>query len=120
MVGYSKKPLVFIILGILHILEPIFKIIYFKATTDFSFDAVLSNVWAIEGLKNIFEFWFLFPLGGLALLNINRWTYLLFFSVQIYSIYSSLTYEPFTWPYVNATPHFFSLTMLIFNFFILL
>ncbi len=113
--GYSKKPLIFIVLGILLLLEPIFKILYFKASTDFPFDAIFRNVFSMEGFKNIFDFWILFPLGGIALLNINRLTYAIFFFVQIYSIYSSLTYEPFTWPYVNATPHFFSMTMLVFN-----
>ncbi|HLE10958.1 MAG: hypothetical protein A2504_09085 [Bdellovibrionales bacterium RIFOXYD12_FULL_39_22] len=118
--GYSKKPLIFIILGTLLILEPIFKILYFKANTEFPFEAIIRNLSAMEGFKNIFDFWILFPLGGLALLNINRLTYFIFFGVQIYSIYSSLTYEPYTWPYVNATPHFFSMTMLFFNVMIML
>lgn len=111
----KKRPLLFIILGILHLLEPLIKILYLKIITGFPFAKVMNNVLAIDGFRNLFEFWLLFPIGGLALLFVKNWSYLVFVAVQIYSIMTHLTYEEFTWPYVSETPFLSSMILMVVN-----
>ncbi len=111
----KKRPLIFIILGIIHLLEPLSKILYLKIETGFSFSKVLENILAIEGLRTNFEFWFLFPIAGIALLTIKKWSYPVFVAVQFYSLISHLSYEEYTWPYVSEVPILSSLILLIFN-----
>lgn len=111
----KHRPLIFILIALAHILEPIIKITYFKFTTPFSFGTIISNISHIHTLREVFEFWFLFPIGGLALLGVKRWSYPIFVSVQLYSIYSHLTYEQYTWPYVSEVPFFSSLVLLFVN-----
>lgn len=111
----KHRPLIFILIALAHILEPIIKITYFKLTTPFSFGTIISNISQIHTLREVFEFWFLFPIGGLALLGVKRWSYPIFVSVQLYSIYSHLTYEQYTWPYVSEVPFFSSLVLLFVN-----
>lgn len=76
---------------------------------------VLDNVSQIETTREIFDFWFLFPIGGLALLSVKKWSYPIFVGVQVYNIYAHLTYEQYTWPYVNDSPFVTSLALLIVN-----
>ena len=111
----KHRPLIFILIALAHLLEPIIKISYFKFTTPFSFSTIISNISQIHTPREIFEFWFLFPLGGLALLGVKRWSYPVFVGVQVYSIYSHLTYEQYTWPYVSEVPFFSSLVLLFVN-----
>lgn len=110
-----KKPLLFIILACAHLLEPLIKVIYFKATTSFSFGTVISNIAQIQTTREIFDFWFLFPIGGLALISVKKWSYPIFVSVQAYSIYAHLTYEKYTWPYISEVPFASSLALLFMN-----
>jgi hypothetical protein len=114
----SKRPLLFIILGILHILEPLIKILYFKATTHFSFSTIFSNISAERSMLGLFEFWLLFPIGGIALLGVKKWSYPLFVGVQIYSLWNHLTYQKYNWPYYSEVPHWPSMVLLGMNFFI--
>jgi hypothetical protein len=111
----KHRPLIFIMIALAHLLEPIIKISYFKFTTPFSFSTIISNISQIHTPREIFEFWFLFPLGGLALLGVKRWSYPVFVGVQFYSIYSHMTYEKYTWPYVSEVPFVSSLALLFVN-----
>lgn len=111
----KHRPLIFIMIAALHLLEPIIKVLYFKATTPFSFSTIVTNISQIHNYREVFEFWFLFPLGGLALLGVKRWSYPVFVGVQIYSIYSHMTYEKYTWPYVSEVPFASSLVLLFIN-----
>ncbi len=116
----KKRPLLFIILGILHILEPIFKLINLKIVTEYPWDRILSNVFSIHDPKALFEFWLLFPLAGVSLLMVNRYSYLIFVGIQFYSIFLHLTYKAYEWPYVSKTPFFSSIIILVFNCLIIL
>ncbi|HAZ14340.1 MAG TPA: hypothetical protein DCY86_16245 [Bdellovibrionales bacterium] len=100
----KKRPLLFVVLGILHLLVPFFNLLVFKLKTDMDWAVVLDNVQNIQGLKNVLDFWFIFPLAGLALLSVKAWAYPIFVGVQIYSLYNHLSYEKFTWPYVSERP----------------
>lgn len=111
----KQKPLIFQILCILMLIEPLLKILSFKLSTGFAWNTVIENILQMEGIKNIFEFWFLFPLGALALLRIRKWSYLLFIGVQAYSLITILTYKSYTWPYVSQRPLLSTIIVLILN-----
>ncbi|MFT6604741.1 MAG: hypothetical protein ACJARO_002265, partial [Bacteriovoracaceae bacterium] len=40
----KKKPFIFIALGLLHIVEPMFKMLYFKLHTGFDWAVVATNI----------------------------------------------------------------------------
>lgn len=111
----NKRPLPFLILAVLHFLEPLFKILFLKFQTGFEWMVIFDNVFSITSAKAIFEFWFLFPLAGFAILGAKKWSYPLFVTVQVYSIYAHLTYQKFTWPYVADTPFISHTLLLVFN-----
>jgi hypothetical protein len=111
----KKKPLLFIALALAHFLEPIIKLIYFKMTTSFSFATIINNISQIQSTREVFDFWLLFPLGGFALITVKKWSYPIFVGVQAYSIFSHLTYEQYTWPYVSEFPFISSLAILTMN-----
>jgi hypothetical protein len=100
----KQKPLIYILISIFCVIEPLVKLFYFRITTDFKFDVIFSNVFARTGFFEIFDFWLVFPLTGLTLLKIRKWTYFAFMSFLIYIIYSILTYEKYTWPYYSESP----------------
>lgn len=111
----KHRPLIFILIAVAHLIEPLVKITYFKVTTPFSFATIISNISQIHTPREIFEFWFLFPIGGLALLGVKKWSYPVFVGVQTYSIWSHMTYEKYTWPYVSEVPFASSLVLLFLN-----
>lgn len=116
----KNKPFIFILLAVLHIVEPIIKILYFKIHTHFPLMTILSNTFNISEFRSFFDFWFLFPIAGFALLGMKKWSYPLFLSMQFYSVYTHLTYEPYTWPYVSKIPHLSSIALLVFNIAVIL
>jgi len=111
----KQRPLLFIILGVLHLIEPLFKILFFKITTAFPIDVILTNVIQISEFRDIFEFWFLFPIAGIALLGVKKWSYPIFVGVQAYSLVAHLTYKSYSWPYVDQVPQWPSLLLLACN-----
>lgn len=100
----KNRPLIFNILCVIMLLEPLLKIITFKLSTGFAWDVVFNNIMQLEGAKNFFEFWLLFPLGAVALIKIRKWSYALFIAVQLYSLITILLYRSYTWPYLSKTP----------------
>lgn len=117
----KNRPLLFIILGFLHIIEPLLKLTTFKVMTGFPLETILGNIrHGPYGVWGFFEFWLLFPIGGLALLGVKRWSYPLFVGVQFYSFYSHITYKRFSWPYYSEVPHSASLLILFMNALIIL
>ncbi len=114
-VGTSKKTKLMYALATLLICEPLIKIIYLKFQTGFDWEILMRTIFSIEGIINNFEFWALFPLAGYALISMKSWSFPFFIALQIYALYSYFTYEKFTWPYVDQTPHISVTFLLMFN-----
>lgn len=104
-VSTNKKPISFILLACLLLLEPVFKILFMKFSTGFDFETVFRTVFSIEGFITNFEFWAMFPLAGFALISEKSWSFLVFGLVQIYCVFSHFYYVEFAWPYVSESPH---------------
>ncbi len=113
----KNRPLLILVMGIMHLLEPVFKIFYFKTKTHFDLGIILSNVTFVEAasIKGLIDFWLIFPLAGLALLSVKRYAWYLFVAIQGYSIITHLTYERFAWPYFAEVPFYSSITLLVLN-----
>ena len=112
----KKRPLLFIILGTIQLIEPLIKILWLKVESGMAWSLVFDNISNMEGIKNLFEFWFLFPLAGIAILQVKSWSYLLFMALQAYSLLSHLLYEKYTWPYVSERPFIYTFFLLSLNF----
>jgi hypothetical protein len=101
------KPLVFRILSIFFMIEPLIKVLYFKALTHFDFNQIFDNLFSHHSLRDIFDFWLVFPLAGLMLLRLRKWTYFGFLALIGYLFFSIMTYERYTWPYNSSSPLFY-------------
>jgi hypothetical protein len=102
-----NKPLIFQLLSVLFLLEPAIKILYFKASTHFDFATIMANVMSRSGFREVFDFWIVFPIAGLMLWKLRKWTYFAFLGVMAYLIFSIFTYEKYTWPYNSDSPLFY-------------
>jgi hypothetical protein len=109
----KQKPLLFKILTILCLIEPLIKIFYFRAQTHFEFSVIFENLLSRNSPIEIFDFWLVFPLAGLALLKIRKWSYFIFLGLLAYVVYTFATYESYTWPYNSATPFFYNQVVVV-------
>jgi hypothetical protein len=101
------KPLIFQILSALFLVEPLIKILYFKAATHFDFGTIFENILSRSSFREIFDFWIVFPIAGLMLWKLRKWTYFVFLAVMAYLIFTITTYEKYTWPYNTDSPLFY-------------
>jgi hypothetical protein len=113
-----NKPLIFQILSALFLVEPLIKILYFKAATHFDFGTIFENIISRSSFREIFDFWIVFPIAGIMLWKLRKWTYFAFLGVMAYLIFSIATYEKYTWPYNSDRPlfyHYFIIAITLFT-----
>lgn len=120
----KSKPLLFQLLCILFLIEPIIKIVYLRFSTEFSLGLILNNILQRDAFLEIFAFWLAFPLAGLCLIKLRKWTYFIFLALLVYNTYVLLSYERYTWPYNSEAPFLYNyflifLSVLIMAFFLL-
>ncbi len=109
----KNKPLFFSLISILCIIEPLIKVLYFKAITHFDFMVIMSNLFARDSFRDVFDFWLVYPLAGILLLKLRKWTYFAFMSLLGYIVYSITTYEKYTWPYNSDSPFMYHYVVVI-------
>lgn len=100
-------------ISILCMIEPVIKILYFKAITHFDFMVIMTNLVAKESFRDVFDFWLVYPLAGLLLLKLRKWTYFAFMSLLTYIVYNIMTYEKYTWPYNSDSPFMYHYLVVI-------
>jgi hypothetical protein len=120
----KNRPVVLTVLSVLCLIEPIIKVLYFKATTHFDFVVIFANLLARNSFIDVVDFWLVFPIAGLLLWKLRKWTYFAFLAVLGYINYSMFTYEKYTWPYNSDSPFFYNysivlLSALVFCYFLL-
>lgn len=103
-----NKPIIFTILSVLCLIEPMIKILYFKASTHFDFFVILANLQARNSFMEIVDFWLIFPLAGLLIMRLRKWTYFAFMGVLTYINFNIFTYEKYTWPYNSDSPFMYN------------
>jgi CheY-like chemotaxis protein len=114
------KPLPIRVVSTIQLLDPLIKILILKISTGFSFLTVIDNISKINGIKSIFDFWLLFPLAGLALLSVRKWSYFAFLALQGYAVFSFLTYEKYSAPYFSEVPLISTQLIMLFNILIII
>jgi len=114
-ISQGKKPRSFYFIAALLFCEPILKTLYMKFSTGFEFEVVFRTIFSMEGIVTNFEYWFMFPVAGLALVSEKSWSFLVFMFVQAYCIFAHFYYVEFTWPYVSDSPHVSSSFLMLIN-----
>lgn len=104
----KNKPLIFTILSVLFLIEPLIKILYFKAITQFDFALIFANLQTRNTFKEILEFWLIFPIAGILILRLRKWTYFSFMFVLAYIVFKIFSYEKYTWPYNSDSPFLYN------------
>jgi hypothetical protein len=112
----KNKPFIFSILSFLCLIEPVIKILYFKAITHFDFLVIFANLQARNTFLEVFDFWIVFPLAGLLIVRLRKWTYFAFMSTLAYIVYNIFTYEKYTWPYNSDTPFMYNYVVALMAF----
>jgi hypothetical protein len=111
--GMKNKPLLFTVLSILCFIEPLIKVLYFKAMTKFDFVVIFANLQARNTFVEVVDFWLIFPMAGLLITRLRKWTYFMFMGVLAYINYNIFTYEKYTWPYNSDTPFMYNYVIAI-------
>jgi hypothetical protein len=109
----KNKPLIFTMISILCIIEPIIKILYFKAITHFDFMVIMTNLNTRDSFKDVFDFWLVYPIAGILMFKLRKWSYFAFMSLLGYIVYSIMTYEKYTWPYNSDSPFMYHYLVVI-------
>lgn len=104
----KNKPLIFTVLSVLCFIEPLIKVLYFKATTGFDFAVIFENLKARNTFMEVVDFWLIFPIAGMLIMRIRKWTYFSFMGVLAYINYNIFTYEKYTWPYNSDSPFMYN------------
>lgn len=110
----KRRPLL-LALGLLMLLEPAIKIGYLCVTSGFALGTVMDICLSINDPIKVLEFWALFPLTGIALMRPAWWSVFVFLGAHCYTFYALSSYEQFTWPYVQESPHISANLLLVFN-----
>ncbi len=74
---------------------------------------IMSNLVARDSFRDVFDFWLVYPLAGILLLKLRKWTYFAFMSLLAYIVYSITTYEKYTWPYNSDSPFMYHYIVVI-------
>ncbi len=109
----KNKPLIFTVLSILCLIEPAIKVLYFKAITHFDFMVIFANLQARNSFMEVVDFWLIFPIAGMLILKLRKWTYFAFMGVLAYINYNIFTYEKYTWPYNSDSPFMYNYVVAI-------
>lgn len=104
----KNKPLIFSVLSVLCLIEPMIKLFYFKYTTNFDFMVIIANVMARNTFREVMDFWLVFPIAGLLIMKLRKFTYFSFMGVLLYIIHNIVTYEKYTWPYNSDEPFIYN------------
>lgn len=109
-----KKPPLLLFFSLFLILEPFITIAFITLEQDFTYLHVIKRTFELSPIE-IFNFWLLFPLGGLLLLSIRGYTYIVFILLQVYNLVFHLGYESYTWPYLSEEPTISSIILVVIN-----
>ena len=97
------RPLILKLFALMLLIDTLLRISFISIESGFPFWAVFAKTFSLSP-KDFFNYWFLFPISGFLLLSVKVYSYILFISIQLYSLYFHINYEPFSWPYLSQNP----------------
>lgn len=86
------KPWPIRLIAILHILEPVTKVLFYSIYESVSPVAIIKAELATNNYLHIFEFFFMFPIAGFAILKVKKWSLLLFGVIEAWVFVANLPY----------------------------
>lgn len=84
-------------------LEPLFKLLYLKVNSGFSFNRIISSFYSSTNFISFFAYWALIPLCGLLIYKTRIYTFFLAVLIHLYFLVHLLIWTPYTWPYYSST-----------------
>ena len=88
----EHKPWPLLILAFIHLIEPISKIIFYSLFFNITPSHVVLSVYQSETLLHFLEFLFLFPIAGIAIYSVKRWSLPVFLIVEAWVFYINASY----------------------------
>lgn len=82
----KSRPWPILILGAIHILNPFYSFVFLAWLSQQDPGFMLSR---LQSPWQFFEFWLLFPLAGVAIIAMRRWSYPIILFVWLYNFYTS-------------------------------
>jgi len=86
------KPWPLLILAFAHFIEPISKVSFYSIYFSVSPIDVVTIEIVRGSARHIFEYFFLFPIAGIAIFAVKKWSFPVFLGVEIWTFASNLTY----------------------------
>lgn len=83
------RPLPLIILGLLHVLEPLGKYFYYKTFLADLSSGFMQNIFNLSFFE-AFSWFALFPIAGLAILAVKNWSLPVFLAIEAYVVVSNM------------------------------
>jgi len=86
------KPWPLLILAFFHFIEPVLKILFYS--TYFQMNPVDVTVIEFQTASpiHVFEYFFLFPIAGLAIFSVKKWSFPVFIAVEVWVLAANLPY----------------------------
>jgi hypothetical protein len=80
------KPWILIILGSVHLLEPVFKTLIYARMFEADIGAFLKGIFDSASLIEICSFFLLMPVAGIAIIAIKKWSFPVFIISEIWAV----------------------------------
>lgn len=110
----KQRPLLIWTIVIIHFLEPILKTGLLSVMTSNPLLDVIRDSESY-GMRQMLEYWLLFPIGGIALLLMRNWSFWVFIGVQAYSIIALATQESYSLAQASANPYLATIALVFAN-----
>lgn len=111
----NYKPWPIIVLAIFHFIEPLTKISFFSLYYMISPLEVFLAEMRTGQIIHIIEFFFLFPIAGLAIIKVKKWSIPLFIAIQVWVIIANWNYLTFLYNSGQNTMLGFFILFLVIN-----
>ena len=88
----KKKPLLIIVLSAIYIVAPVINLAFFSymASGNVSMDSMMKYFNSLPSTLQKVNFAIMFPIGGIAIFAVRKWSYPVFFVVTAWAIYGNM------------------------------
>jgi len=88
----EHKPWPLIILAFIHFVEPLTKILFYSFIYNISPGQIIESLFESDSAFQLFNFFFLFPIAGIAIFSMKKWSLLLFLLIEAYVLIINIAY----------------------------
>lgn len=88
----EHKPWPLLVLAFIHFIEPLIKIVLYSIIFNSSLLQILESMYEAKTAIQLFHFFFLFPIAGLAIYSIKKWSLPVFLLIEVYVFIINIGY----------------------------